>query len=108
MYQKCPICNGSGKSSSMEVNTPANNCHVCNGKGIISQITGLPPQDGITLTTNATSGYFTIGNVSKKNETINISIVNYCDNYNKKFFTIDDSKYKKNLGSRKVGKVIDI
>jgi DnaJ-class molecular chaperone len=42
MYQKCPICNGTG--------TLMNNfgqilkCEVCNGKMIIDEITGLPPQ----------------------------------------------------------------
>lgn len=38
MYQKCPICNGTGKKLDYT------KCHVCNGKGIISSITGNPPQ----------------------------------------------------------------
>lgn len=45
MYQKCPICNGSGNTySNYSLNT-STSCKTCNGKGIISQLTGLPPID---------------------------------------------------------------
>lgn len=37
MYQKCPICNGSGILSFIE-------CPTCNGQRIINESTGLPPQ----------------------------------------------------------------
>jgi len=44
MWQKCPICNGTGKTGeklgyySMEPN-----CPTCHGMRIISEINGLPP-----------------------------------------------------------------
>ena len=40
MWQKCPICNGTGVVTK---DYSKNNCRICNSKGIISQITGLPP-----------------------------------------------------------------
>lgn len=43
MYQKCPICNGSGNTySNYSLNTSAS-CKTCRGTGMISEITGLPP-----------------------------------------------------------------
>ena len=48
MWQKCPICNGTGRVESLTTTNPFNNCNTCNGKGIISQITGLPP-NGIEI-----------------------------------------------------------
>lgn len=41
MWQKCPICNGTGKDHL------SNNeyCPICNGKRIINELTGLPPKD---------------------------------------------------------------
>ena len=41
MYQKCPICNGTGV---LTKDYSENSCKTCNGKGIISEITGLPPR----------------------------------------------------------------
>ena len=43
MYQKCPICNGSGDTNSNYSLNTSTSCKTCNGKGIISEITGLPP-----------------------------------------------------------------
>ena len=43
MWQKCPICNGTGKYNNPLTMNTQDNCRTCNGKGIISQITGLPP-----------------------------------------------------------------
>ena len=44
MWQKCPICNGTGVvSGSMTMNS-SSVCKVCNGKVIINKITGLPPR----------------------------------------------------------------
>jgi DnaJ-class molecular chaperone len=37
MYQKCPICNGTGRDADYKY------CTVCNGFKIIDEITGLPP-----------------------------------------------------------------
>ena len=47
MWQKCPICNGTGKvfdeNASPSIYSPKKSCNVCNSKGIISTLTGLPP-----------------------------------------------------------------
>lgn len=40
MWQKCPICNGTGFTPEVFEKTV---CPVCNGKKIISTLTGLPP-----------------------------------------------------------------
>lgn len=42
MWQKCPICNGTGQDPNIMLT-----CMVCGGNKIISEITGLPPVDGI-------------------------------------------------------------
>lgn len=39
-FQKCPVCEGSGKVQRFGVNPV---CHVCNGHGIIDEVTGKPP-----------------------------------------------------------------
>ena len=41
MYQKCPICNGSGIS--MTITSSNAVCPTCQGRRIISEINGLPP-----------------------------------------------------------------
>lgn len=49
MWQKCPICNGTGKLPSNDLSNTSNfysvplTCDVCFGKKIISEINGLPP-----------------------------------------------------------------
>jgi DnaJ-class molecular chaperone len=43
MWQKCPICNGTGKVSEPLSNNTSTTCTVCQGKKIISELTGLPP-----------------------------------------------------------------
>lgn len=43
MYQKCPICSGSGTITTAM--STASTCPTCNGKRIISQLTGLPPTE---------------------------------------------------------------
>lgn len=43
MWQKCPICNGTGNHNTLVGDIMSTICKVCNGKGIISEITGLPP-----------------------------------------------------------------
>jgi RecJ-like exonuclease len=44
-WQKCPICEGTGKASIMYM---PSDCHVCLGSGIISELTGLPPKTKAT------------------------------------------------------------
>lgn len=41
MWQKCPICNGSGLEPSFQV---PHGCGVCKGERILSELTGLPPK----------------------------------------------------------------
>lgn len=47
MWQKCPICNVVGQTevnyTGCSIMTSHETCRVCNGKGIISELTGLPP-----------------------------------------------------------------
>ena len=47
MWQKCPICNGTGiipnEFNNSSAWSPFITCTVCNGFRIISKITGLPP-----------------------------------------------------------------
>jgi len=45
MWQKCPICNGTGNNNSLVGEIFSNICKTCDGKGIISELTGLPPKD---------------------------------------------------------------
>ncbi len=39
MYQKCPLCNGTGK----DPNYADRYCTACHGRRIINELTGLPP-----------------------------------------------------------------
>ena len=39
MWQKCPICNGTGKDPLFQEKC----CTVCNGYKIVNELTGLPP-----------------------------------------------------------------
>jgi hypothetical protein len=43
MWQKCPICNGSGRDFTPLSNSSSSICSVCDGSKIISELTGLPP-----------------------------------------------------------------
>jgi hypothetical protein len=43
MWQKCPICNGTGVIPGPLSNSLFITCVTCNGKRIISELTGLPP-----------------------------------------------------------------
>ena len=38
MWQKCPICNGTGV---IRKDYSENSCKTCNGKGIISELNGI-------------------------------------------------------------------
>lgn len=45
MWQKCPICEGSGKSlQSVLSNSIGGSCTTCAGTKIISTLSGLPPR----------------------------------------------------------------
>ena len=43
MWQKCPICNGTGVSPMSGTYTSIPTCPTCQGARIISEINGLPP-----------------------------------------------------------------
>ena len=43
MWQKCPICNGTGKTSNTLSSSSFDICSTCNGSKIISELNGLPP-----------------------------------------------------------------
>lgn len=45
MWQKCPICEGTGFYSLPLSATTTEKCSVCDGKKIISELTGLPPNN---------------------------------------------------------------
>ena len=49
MWQACPVCHGQGN------NMLGQGCHVCNGHGIISIISGLPPQHAKNKTVTSSS-----------------------------------------------------
>ena len=43
MWQKCPICNGSGKTYNTLSSSSFDVCSTCRGTKIISELNGLPP-----------------------------------------------------------------
>lgn len=43
MWQKCPICNGSGRTHNTLTSSSFDICSTCNGTKIISELNGLPP-----------------------------------------------------------------
>ncbi len=43
MWQKCPICNGTGRTHNTLSSLSFEICSTCNGKKIISELNGLPP-----------------------------------------------------------------
>ena len=44
-FQKCPVCNGTGKLINTLSSSTYKICDTCNGEKIISELTGLPPKD---------------------------------------------------------------
>lgn len=52
MYQKCPICNGTGKQQNFDQTSKFSHCGTCAGTGIISSLTGLPPNyENVSMST---------------------------------------------------------
>lgn len=52
MWQKCPICEGTGKiGEEPRIKGDLGICPTCNGKRIISTLNGLPPAVNKTITT---------------------------------------------------------
>lgn len=45
MYQKCPVCFGTGKDQNVEALLKFSKCNTCKGSGIINELTGLPPEN---------------------------------------------------------------
>ncbi len=43
MWQKCPICDGTGRTYNTVSSSSFEVCSVCNGTKIISELYGLPP-----------------------------------------------------------------
>ena len=43
MWQKCPICNGTGRTHNTLSSSSFDICSTCNGSKIISELNGLPP-----------------------------------------------------------------
>jgi DNA-directed RNA polymerase subunit RPC12/RpoP len=43
MWQKCPICDGTGIKLEPYIQTEVIKCPTCNGKRILNERTGLPP-----------------------------------------------------------------
>lgn len=66
MYQKCPICNGSGLAPTL---TSSNStCPCCHGSRIIDEVTGLPPYVGVRTNSNTTSQIVGLNKIEKENK----------------------------------------
>lgn len=44
MYQRCPLCNGSGQDPTIAISSDTVICPVCGGAKIINEATGKPPK----------------------------------------------------------------
>ena len=61
MWQKCPICDGEGRVTSNGVSSSVHQmCPVCKGAKIISELTGLPPNNAVTPHISQTSKTSTV------------------------------------------------
>ena len=52
MWQKCPICEGTGRIVNTLSSSTSDICSTCNGTKIISEKTGLPPEVTIINVSN--------------------------------------------------------
>lgn len=53
-WQKCPLCKGSGVDPNPGTYASIPICDVCKGAKIISELTGLPPNNTMTLSSGST------------------------------------------------------
>ena len=67
MWQKCPICKGTGKEEVYNSSIMNTICKTCNGCKIINELTGLPPNNSF-VTTNASTNIGRDTNVNNMNE----------------------------------------
>lgn len=67
MWQKCPICAGTGTTHNPLSAATSETCSVCKGFKIISQLSGLPPNSAIDKTQNAGTD-FRDGNIETQKE----------------------------------------
>lgn len=64
-YQKCPICNGTGKINTYGLSTLTMEiCDTCNGTKIIDDITGLPPSRNFVKSSTNTTDFKMTNNAS--------------------------------------------
>ena len=49
-FQKCPVCNGTGKLTDTLSSSTYRVCDTCNGKKMINEWTGLPPNTNNSAT----------------------------------------------------------
>ena len=56
-FQKCPICNGEGRKVNIHSTAMYETCTTCNGRGIIDELTGLPPKYNATTTDSNSSDF---------------------------------------------------
>jgi len=42
-YQKCPVCNGTGKRIDTLSHSGYTKCNTCKGHGVIDELSGKPP-----------------------------------------------------------------
>ncbi len=65
MYQRCPLCNGTGINSTSLKTNKVEECTVCNGEKIINSETGKPPKKEDTI------------NELKLHEELIVTIINF-------------------------------
>lgn len=120
MWQKCPMCNGTGSDPSWLVhNGNIPKCPVCKGERIINELTGKPPKSNKTETLKSSNiDNFTYLKEFNKNHSINTKkpILRGCKNrqcfctgkcreiigYEENYVEISNLKKSSNIDSKKV------